>query len=157
MPMVRIICPEKQESEREHLLKKAKSLAKPKQSNQRQSSITSSLKGGIASLIDDIQQWNHVAGAVRKGLSYQECQIETDLMRMEQRMSPYSPYLFPEREKMLRRLQEVGAERRRFAVQDEQQLRDLHDRLREAVTRHDFLQPIKSSDNDREPERMIHG
>jgi hypothetical protein len=65
-----------------------------------------------------------------------ECEIETELMQMEQRTPRYSPYRFPEREKLQRRLARVGQERRKLTLTLAEKLDGLHDRLLSLLRKH---------------------
>ena len=78
---------------------------------------------------------NHI-GRVRKlndelvlRLLRMECYTDTELIHMEQRTPRYSPYRFPEREKLQRRLIKIEDERRKLAIAKEEKLQQLHDRL----------------------------
>lgn len=62
-----------------------------------------------------------------------ECYTDTELIQMEQRTPTYSPYRFPEREKLQRRLLRIEEERRRLAGEHEGKLQALHDRLLELL------------------------
>ena len=65
-----------------------------------------------------------------------ECYIDTELMQMEQRTPRYSPYRFPEREKMQKRLSRIAEERRRLTVTQAEKLDGLHDRLLALLSKH---------------------
>lgn len=70
-----------------------------------------------------------------------ECYLDTELMGMERRTPRYSPYRFPEREKLQRRLFDVEADRRRLDATVEEKLRELHDRLLRLLIQHAYLAP----------------
>ena len=59
----------------------------------------------------------------------EECGIGTELLQMEARTPRYSPYRFPEREKLQRRLGQLSQERRRFSIFQGEKLDGLHNRL----------------------------
>ena len=65
-----------------------------------------------------------------------ECYVDTELIQMEQRTPRYSPYRFPEREKLQRRLLAIESERRTLSVDRAIHLGRLHDRLLTALNRH---------------------
>ncbi len=65
-----------------------------------------------------------------------ECYIDTELMQMEQRTPRYSPYRFPEREKMQRRLGHLAEERRRLTLAHAEKLDALHNRLLSLLNKH---------------------
>ena len=59
----------------------------------------------------------------------EECGIGTELLQMEARTPRYSPYRFPEREKLQRRLGQLSQERRRFTMAQAEKMDGLHERL----------------------------
>ena len=59
----------------------------------------------------------------------EECSIGTELLQMEARTPRYSPYRFPEREKLQRRLGHLSQERRRFQMAQAEKLDGLHREL----------------------------
>ncbi len=71
-----------------------------------------------------------------QSLLQEECEINTELMQMEQRTPPYSPYRFPEREKLQRRRGRVLEQGRRFMISHAEKLDALHDRLLSLLSRH---------------------
>ena len=75
----------------------------------------------------------------RKTLLEAECYIDTELMQMEVRTPRYSPYRYPEREKLQRRLQQIQHERMQFAVRESAELRELHGRLLYLINEHAHL------------------
>ena len=70
-----------------------------------------------------------------------ECYVDTELMQMEQRTPRYSPYRYPEREKLQRRLHHVGGERRKLVVAHEERVQRLHDRLLDLLNKHAQVSP----------------
>ena len=68
-----------------------------------------------------------------------ECYVGTELLQMEERTPRYSPYRFPEREKLQRRLMTIDQERRRLVIGHEDKLRQLHDRLLYLLEQHTQL------------------
>ena len=76
---------------------------------------------------------------LRDALTQCECDIETELMQMEQRTPRYSPYRYPEREMLQRRLGQVAEEGRQLIVAQADKLDSLHDRLLVLLQRHKQL------------------
>ena len=68
-----------------------------------------------------------------------ECYVDSELLQMEERTPRYSPYRFPEREKLQRRLMTIDQERRRLVIGHEDKLRQLHDRLLYLLEQHTQL------------------
>ena len=93
----------------------------------------------IAFVQEQIQQSRSLDEALRHHLLQDECAINTELIQMEQRTPRYSPYRYPEREKLQRRMQSLRHEERQLVVQHHQRLSQLHDRLLELLNRHDQL------------------
>ena len=80
---------------------------------------------------------------IRQSLVQAECYINTELIQMEERTPRYSPYRFPEREKLQRRLSRVAEERRRFVISQAEKLDAFHDRLLSQLCKHRQLKPIR--------------
>ena len=74
-----------------------------------------------------------------QSLLQSECYIETELIQMENRTPRYSPYRFPEREKLQRRLGRIAEERRRFTMTLAEKLDSFHDRLLSSLKKHQQL------------------
>ena len=68
-----------------------------------------------------------------------ECYVGTELRQMEDRTPRYSPYRFPEREKLQRRLSWLAKERRRLMITEGEKLDTLHDRLLELLGKRRLL------------------
>lgn len=73
---------------------------------------------------------------IKQNLLQAECYIDTELMQMEERTPRYSPYRFPEREKMQRRLNRIAEERRQFVISNAEKLDAFHDRLLSLLNKH---------------------
>lgn len=87
------------------------------------------LKDEIALTLDQIEGLRFRGRRVELGLLEEECGIGTELMQMEQRTPRYSPYRFPEREKLQRRRGQLSQERRRFRISEAEKLDGLHEKL----------------------------
>lgn len=63
-------------------------------------------------------------------------------MQMETRTPRYSTYKYPERERFLRSLQGIEAERRRTKAHTEERLRSLENRLLSLMNKHEQIQTL---------------
>ena len=95
----------------------------------RQWSPGSILEEEVALVLHQIDESRVRTCDVMDSLLEEECGIGTELLQMEDRTPRYSPYRFPEREKLQRRLGQLSKERRRFAVSQAERLDGLHERL----------------------------
>jgi hypothetical protein len=99
-------------------------------------SVSSLIGEEVALRLDQIDRLRVRQEQVMQELRQAECEIETELMQMEQRTPRYSPYRFPEREKLQRRLARVGQERRKLTLTLAEKLDGLHDRLLSLLRKH---------------------
>ncbi len=100
-------------------------------------SIPSIIKREIALTAEQIDRLQALHKDQLDEILQAECYVNTELMQMEQRTPRYSPYRFPEREKLQRRLLQIGAERRRLAARLEDKLQPLEDRLLSLINKHE--------------------
>ena len=84
---------------------------------------------------------------IKQSLLREECYVDTELMQMEQRTPRYSPYRFPEREKLQRRLSRIAEERRRHIIAHAEKLDGLHNRLLSLLNKHGQLKHVVRTDN----------
>lgn len=91
--------------------------------------LLASLDEEIALALAHIDGLRAVRQSQMRSLAHVECYVDTELMQMESRTPRYSPYRFPEREKLQRRLFEIEGERRKTAMSHEEKLRELRLRL----------------------------
>lgn len=101
--------------------------------------LTSPLAKEVALLLDHLDRLRALEERLTRSLLRVECYVDTELMQMESRTPKYSPYRFPEREKLQRRLGELERERRQLAESQEKERQRLHDRLLDAVKKHEAL------------------
>ena len=123
----------------ERLEKRARAILKQRDRNRQPSSTVTGLERQVALTLDQLAQTRTLHEDLRRSLLRQECYTDNELNDMEQRTPKYSPYRFPEREKLQRRLIKFEEERRRLALKEDEQLRGIHDRLLELVNRHAVL------------------
>ena len=101
----------------------------------------SSVEDALAMLLHHLGETRAHERRVGEDLLREECYVSTELRQMEDRTPRYSPYRFPEREKLHRRLGQLAQERRRFATSHAQRLQLLEDRLLSLVGQHRQLTP----------------
>ncbi len=106
-------------------------------------SVSSFIAENIALTLDQIERQRLRGRETFRSLLESECYIGTELIQMEQRTPRYSPYRFPEREKLQRRLGEVARERRHSVLSYAEKLDAFHDRLLSLLTKHRQLTPTK--------------
>lgn len=92
-------------------------------------------------VVGQIEQSRDVHARQLRSLVRVECYVDTELIQMEQRTPRYSPYRFPEREKLQRRLLDIESERRKLAAEHASGVSRLHDRLLVILNRHAQLVP----------------
>jgi hypothetical protein len=101
--------------------------------------ILSGLRREIALIQEQLEQTRTVNECIRRHRLRDECEISTELMQMEQRTPRYSPYRFPEREKIQRRSHALRREERQQLMSYILRMDQLHDRLLQLLNRHDQL------------------
>lgn len=99
-------------------------------------SQSSLIEDDIALTLHQIDRLHARDRDIGRSLLQAECYIATELARMEDRTPRYSPYRFPEREKLQRRLGHVAEERRRFVISQAEKLDAFHDRLLTLIKKH---------------------
>ena len=97
------------------------------------------LERDIALAMAQIEGLRDQQQRLRQTLREAECYIDTELMQMELRTPRYSPYRYPEREKLQRRLQQIQRDEMHFAVRESAELRELHGRLLYLINEHGHL------------------
>ncbi len=102
-------------------------------------SITTLLEQNIALTLEQIDRLRGLQKKQLTSLCRTECYVDTELMQMEERTPRYSPYRFPEREKLQRQLFAIEAERRKHSVFYEDRLQGLQKKLLELMQRHEQL------------------
>jgi len=105
-------------------------------------SLPSMIKREIALTVDQIDQMRKLREDQLNSLQKNECDINTELMQMEDRTPKYSPEKYPEREKFMRSLFSIEAERRRVEVYTEQRLRLLEKQLLILMNKHEQIQTL---------------
>ena len=121
------------------IIEQARRIASTYRSADRSDPITSSIEREIALVLGHIDRASTLKEDLEHRLLQSECYIGSELLQMEARTPRYSPYRFPERDKLQRRLLSVEQERRRLIVQHEKPLQELHDRLLSLLNKHQQL------------------
>lgn len=80
-------------------------------SGQSDSSIVRGVRDELSLALSELDDLRAFAERQRRDLLRVECYVDTELMHMEARTPRYSPYRFPEREKLQRRLFSIHQER----------------------------------------------
>ena len=126
----------------ETLEKKARQLKAGLQPDSWDLSLPSMTKREIALTVDQVDQMRKLRNDQLDSLQKNECNINTEVMQMEDRTPKYSPYKYPEREKFLRSLLGIEAERRRIKVHTEERLRTLEKQLLLLMNKHEQIQTL---------------
>ncbi len=104
-------------------------------------SAGSILKDEIALTLHQLSGWRARERDMSQRLCQEECEIGTELLQMEQRTPRYSPYRYPEREKLQRRRSRVLEQGRRITVSCAEKADALHDRLLSLLNKHRQVTP----------------
>jgi len=102
-------------------------------------SVATLLEQDIAMTLDQFDGLRNLHNRQLKSLLRTECYVDTELMQMENRMPRYSPYRFPERDKLQKRLFDIEAERRKHGVFYEDRLQGLQKKLLSLMQKHEQL------------------
>jgi hypothetical protein len=68
-----------------------------------------------------------------------ECAVDTDLLQLQQRIPRYTPYHFPEEEKLKKRRFEIDKERRGLNQRRQDKVQSLEDRLLTLIHTHEQI------------------
>lgn len=121
------------------LEEKANQLAAYPQKQQWDDSIPSMVRREIALTVEQIQRLRDRHDEQFHRLLRVECYVDTELMQMEQRQPQYTPYHFPEKEKLKQRLFDIEKERRNLSLKLEEKTQNLETRLLELINKHQQL------------------
>lgn len=128
----------------ETLEKKARQLKAGLKQDNWDLSLPSIIKREIALTVDQIDQTRKLRDDQLDSLQKNECDINTELMQMEDRTPKNSPEKYPEREKFMRSLLGIEAEQRRIKVHTEERLRLLEGRLLALMNKHEQIQTLNN-------------
>ena len=101
----------------------------------------SSLDDQIRLTLHQLDQTRARSRTASDSILREECYVGTELRQMEDRTPRYSPYRFPEREKLQRRLGSLAQERRRLEFLHGDKLDEFHDRLLSLLGKRRLLSP----------------
>ena len=121
------------------LKKKADQLIGDSNSNKWDSSIPGVIRREIALTVDQINRLKELHEKQLQRLLRVECYVGSELMQMEQRTPRYSPYRFPERDKLQQRLFNIGKEHRNLTLHLQDKKQSLEDRLLSLINKHEQL------------------
>ena len=121
------------------LEEKAEHLASVPKREQWDKSIPSIVRREIALTVDQIKRLKERHDEQFLRLLRIECYVDTDLVQLQQRISRYAPYHFPEKEKFKQRLFEIEKERRNLSLRLEEKTQTLESKLLELLNRHNQL------------------
>lgn len=121
------------------LRKKANQLADDLNHRQWDTSVPAITRREIALTLNQMDRAQELHEKQLRRLLRVECYVDTELMQMKERMPRYSPYWFPEKEKLHKRLIEIERERQNATLRLEERLRPLEDKLLGLVNRHEQL------------------
>lgn len=99
-------------------------------------SASSILKDELALTLHQLGGLRARGKKIEESLFHEESEINTELMQMEQRTPRYSPYRYPEREKLQRRRGRIKEQQRSLAIAHNQRLDALQDRLLSSLSKH---------------------
>jgi len=105
-------------------------------------SLPSIIKREIALTVDQLDQTRKLCDDQLNSLQKNECDINTELMQMEDRTPKNSPEKYPEREKFMRSLLGIEAEQRRIKVHTEERLRLLEKQLLLLMNKYEQIQTL---------------
>ncbi len=140
-PRIRIIYKQRKLSFGERLESRARALLKNSQFRSDPTAPIGALERRLALTVSQLEDTRSLHKELRRQLVRQECYADNELHDMEMRTPRYSPYRFPEREKLQRRLIKIEDERRRLAMVEHESVREIRDRLLELLDQQTFLSP----------------
>lgn len=79
--------------------------------------------------LEELDRARLVHQGLLKSALHNECEMRTELIQMEARTPRYSPYRYPERDKIQRRLFQLDQERRRLLAGHELRMAELRQKL----------------------------
>lgn len=138
---IRIISPQRQKTFSECLEDRARKIVGKLEDLIDGSGPVEHLRREVAIAVDHLDSLRKLHTELRRRLLRLECYVDNELHDMEMRTPKYSPYRFPEREKLQRRLIKIEDERRRLAQAEEEQVQRLQDRLLDLLNKRHLLGP----------------
>jgi len=102
-------------------------------------SLPSSLRRQIALTLDQRQRQDQLHERQLLELLRAECEVDTDLLQLQQRIPRYTPYHFPEKEKLKKRRFDIDKERRILNQRRQDKVQSLEDRLLTLIQTHEQI------------------
>ena len=99
-------------------------------------SVSSILEDEIALTLHQLSALGVRGKRIEESLLREESEINTELLQMEQRTPRYSPYRYPEREKLQRRRGRIKEHQRNLRITHHEKLDALHNRLLSLLSKH---------------------
>lgn len=121
------------------LEERARQLAEDSNDRHWDTSIPAAIRRQIALTVEHRRRQRELHERQLRRLLRIECYVDTDLMQLEQRIPRYTPYHFPEKEKLKKRLFEIEKERRNLTLRLEDRKQSLEDRLLNLLDKHEQL------------------
>ena len=121
------------------LEEKARQLSEDSNDRQWDTSIPAAIRRQIALTVEHRCRQRELHERQLRRLLRIECHVDTDLMQLEQRIPRYTPYHFPEKEKLKERLFKIETERRNLTLRLEEKNQSLEDRLLNLLDKHEQL------------------
>lgn len=104
-----------------------------------ENSVPGMVRREIALTVDQIRRLREQHDREFHQLLKIETYVDSDLIQLEQRQPRYTPYHFPEKEKLKQRLFEIEKERRNLSLRLEEKTQGLEDRLLSLINKHQQL------------------
>ena len=139
MAVMKIVS-DREASSRETLEERARLVARPRHTRHWDLNPTATVERKLEFLLGEMEHVRALHETLLRSLLRVECYIGTELIQMEQRTPRYSPYRFPEREKLQRRLEQIEAERRELLSKYHDKVRSLQQQLLGLLEQHAQIQ-----------------
>ena len=121
------------------ILRDARRIANREYMSTKDGAPLSRIEREIALTVHALEQTHATHQFIERDMLKSEALIQTELMGVEARTPRYSPYRFPEREKILRRLQGIEVERRQHVLAKRHNLQMLYEKLWDLWEKHRVL------------------
>ena len=135
MAVIKIVN-DREASFRGTLEERARLVARPRHTRHWDLNPTATVERKLRFLLEEIGRERKLRRALLRSLLRVECYVGTELIQMEQRTPRYSPYRFPERDKLQRRLGKIEDERRQLLTKYQDRLHGLHVQLLSLLEQH---------------------
>lgn len=139
MRRIRIIEKKREPTFTERLEEKAKRIVSSSQKMASTNSVEAIMRSEIALTLSQINSVRNLHEKLRRNLLRLECYIDTEIMRRTPRLPAFIEHRIAERDMLRARLLTIEAERRRLAVVEEKELRELHGRLCSSLQKHSHI------------------